>query len=72
MKDMHLRVEQAISEECSALLTSFLCGVDGIQAVRVDQADVWIRFDDSTVPDERVLAMARSSVELLGYHLSFA
>jgi len=72
MQDLHLRVGEAVNEENGALLTSFLAGVAGVQSVRVDDRDIWIRFDDRAVPGEQLLSMARSSVKMLGYRLAYA
>lgn len=72
MKSMHLRVGQTVSKENVALLMAFLGGLDGVESVRVDRADIGIRFDERRIPDEQLLAMTKSSVEMLGYHLSYA
>jgi hypothetical protein len=72
MQDLHIRVGREVSAENSALLTSFLGGVEGVAAVQVERDNIRIRFDDRMLPHEQLLAMARSSVELLGYHLTYA
>ena len=72
MQDLHLKVEQPVSFENGALLAAFFSDISGVAAVRVERGDIWFRFDESLLPSEQLFSMARSSIELLGYHLHFA
>ena len=72
MTSMHVKVDQVLCEESCSALRNFLGGLEGVKSIDVDRADIGIRYDERTIPDEQVFAMTRSTVEMLGYHLSSA
>lgn len=72
MKDLHVKVAPALCEESCSALRSFLAGLEGVESIDVDRADIAIRYDERKLADEQVFAMTRSSIEMLGGHLSSA
>jgi copper chaperone CopZ len=72
MKNMHVKVDQVLCEESRSDLREFLGGLEGVESIEVGRADIDIRYDERTIPDEQVFAMMRSTVEMLGCHLSYA
>ena len=72
MMSMHIKVDQVLCEESCSALRKFLGGLEGVKSIEVDRADIGIRYDERTIPDKQVFAMMRSTVEMLGYHISSA
>ncbi len=72
MMSMHVKVEPVLREESCTALRKFLGGLEGVESIEVDRADIGIRYDERKIPDEQVYAMTRSTVEMLGYHLCHA
>lgn len=72
MKSMSLKVEQELCAESTESLCRFLRGLQGVESVQVDRKVIGIRFDEARIPDEQLFAMTKSSVEMLGYHLTWA
>ena len=72
MMSMHVKVDQVLCEESCSALRKFLGGLAGVDSIEVGRAEIDIRYDERTIPDEQVYSMTRSAVEMLGYHLSSA
>jgi copper chaperone CopZ len=69
MGKVSLPVQNRFCEECSLALRRFIGNLDGIEAVDVGNGAIDITFDGSRISEERVLSLARDSVEKLGYRL---
>ena len=72
MQSLHVRTDPALCEESCSALRTFLGGLAGVVSVELDRADIAISYDERKLPPEQLLAMTRSSIEMLGGHISYA
>ncbi len=70
MKKISLNVRKEFCEECSLALRRFMGKMEGVDSVDTENGKIVIAFDDSKVTEERIISIARDSVEKLGYPLS--
>jgi len=71
MQCLHVTVDRALCEESCSALECFLSSLEGVTFVELDRDDIAIRYDERKLPPEQLLAMTKSSAELLGYHVAF-
>jgi copper chaperone CopZ len=64
-----LAVRKQFCEECSLALRRFIGKMDGVESIEVGNGTIDIVFDEARISGERVRALARDSVEKLGYKL---
>jgi copper chaperone CopZ len=69
MSRIMFRMQREFCGECSLALRRFIGGMDGVNAVEVENGAVAIDFDEQKIPEERVQKLARDSIEKLGYHV---
>ncbi|MEK6743259.1 MAG: heavy-metal-associated domain-containing protein [Nitrospirota bacterium] len=63
------RVQRQFCGDCSVALRRFLGGMDGVNAVAVENGGVAVDFDERKIPEEQVQKLARDSIEKLGYRV---
>jgi hypothetical protein len=71
MQRLQVHADRVLCAESCDALRAFLGGIAGVAAVALEGAHISIAYDERKVPAEQLLAMTRSSAELLGYHVSF-
>ena len=69
MSRVLFRVQKQFCGECSLALRRFIGGMDGVNAVDVENGAVAVDFDERTIPEEQVQKLARDSIEKLGYRV---
>jgi copper chaperone CopZ len=69
MAKTYFKVQQQFCGECSLALRRFIGGMDGVNAVEVEQGAIAVEFDEGKVPEERVRTITRDSIEKLGYRV---
>ena len=69
MSRVLFRVQKRFCGECSLALRRFIGGMDGVNAVDVENGAVAVDFDERTIPEEQVQKLARDSIEKLGYRV---
>jgi len=69
MSRISLKVQRQFCGECSLALRRFIGGLDGVNAVVVENGALAVDFDERKLTDEQVRKLARESVEKLGYRL---
>ena len=69
MSRVLFRVQREFCGECSLALRRFLGGMEGVNAVDVENGSVTVDFDDRKIPDERMQMLARDSIDKLGYRV---
>lgn len=67
MSRVLFKVQRQFCGECSAALRRFLGGMDGVNAVAVENGAVAVDFDERKIPEEQVQKLTRESMEKLGY-----
>ena len=67
MGKAYFKVQQRFCEECSQALRRFIGGLDGVNAVDVENGAVVVDFDERKIPEEQVQKLTRESIEKLGY-----
>lgn len=72
MGKIALNVRKQFCEECSLALRRFVGNLDGVESVDVENGRIVISFDASLITEDRVLTIAKDSVEKLGYKLNDA
>ena len=71
MQSLHVKVDPALCEESCDALRTFLSGLAGVASISMQGADISIAYDERKIPAEQLLAMTRSSAEMLGHHLRY-
>jgi len=69
MGKAYFKVRQQLCGECSLALRRFIGGMDGVNAVDVENGAVAVDFDERKIEDEQVRKLTRESIEKLGYRL---
>jgi len=69
MSKAYFKVKKEFCGECSLALRRFLGGMEGVNAVDVENGSVTVDFDDRKIPDERMQMLARDSIDKLGYRV---
>ena len=69
MSRILFRVQKQFCGECSLALRRFIGGMDGVNAVEVENGAVAVDFDERQIPGEQVQKLARDSIEKLGYRV---
>ena len=69
MSRVLFRVQKQFCGECSLALRRFIGGMDGVNAVDVENGAVAVDFDERKIPEEQVQKLARDSIEKLGYRV---
>jgi copper chaperone CopZ len=69
MSRIMFRMQREFCGECSLALRRFIGGMDGVNAVEVENGAVAIDFDERKIPEEQVQKLARDSIEKLGYRV---
>jgi copper chaperone CopZ len=67
MSRVLFRVQRQFCGECSVALRRFIGGMDGVNAVDVENGAVAVEFDERKIPEEQVQKLTRESIEKLGY-----
>jgi copper chaperone CopZ len=63
------RVKSQFCGKCSLALRRFIGGMDGVNAVQVENSAVAVDFDERKMSEEQVQKLTRESIEKLGYQL---
>lgn len=69
MKKTYLNAQKEFCGECSLALMRFMGNMKGIESVTAEDGKVALSFDDSVIPEESVLKIARENVEKMGYKI---
>lgn len=69
MSRVLFKVRQQFCAECSLALRRFIGGMDGVNAVDVENGAVAVDYDERKIPEEQVQKLARESIEKLGYRV---
>jgi len=69
MSRVLFKVRQQFCSECSLALRRFIGGMDGVNAVDVENGAVAVDFDERKIPEEQVQKLARDSIDKLGYRV---
>ena len=69
MKTLHVKVDNALCEECALALRRFIGNLDGVGGITVERGVIAVGYDESKIPDDRIEDITRSSVEKLGYRI---
>jgi copper chaperone CopZ len=63
------QVKRQFCGECSLALRRFIGGMDGVNAVQVENGAIAVDFDERKISEEQVQKLTRESIEKLGYQL---
>ena len=69
MSRILFKVQRQFCGECSLALRRFIGGMDGVNAVEVENGAVAVDFDERKMADELVRKLTRESIEKLGYRV---
>ena len=69
MKTALFHVDKNLCGDCSLALRRFIGGMDGVEAVDVEQGNVAVRFDEDAISEETLSKIAKDSIERLGYRV---
>ena len=69
MGKVSLRVRKQFCADCSLALRRFICSMDGVSSIDVENGRIVVEFDSSKIGEETMLERAKDSVEKLGYML---
>lgn len=69
MEKVIVKVEKSFCEECSLALRRFIGHMEGVESIDVEDGKIAITFDESKVPAEALLTIAKDNIEKLGYKL---
>jgi hypothetical protein len=68
-KKTYLNVQKEFCGECSLALMRFMGNMKGVKSVAAEDGRVVLTFDDSVIPEDSVLKIARDNVEKMGYKI---
>jgi copper chaperone CopZ len=69
MKTALFNVEKTLCAECSLALRRFIGGMDGVEEIDVESGKLAVRYDEGTIPEEKLTKLTKDSIERLGYRL---
>lgn len=69
MEKVTVKVEKSFCEECSLALRRFIGNMEGVESIDIEDGKIAIAFDESKVPAEALLTIAKDNIEKLGYKL---
>jgi len=68
-KKTYLNVQKEFCGECSLALMHFMGNMKGVESVTSEDGKVVLTFDDSVIPEDSVLKIARENIEKMGYKI---
>lgn len=68
-KETYLNVQKEFCGECSLALMRFMGNMKGVESVTSEDGKVVLTFDDSVIPEDSVLKIARENIEKMGYKI---
>jgi copper chaperone CopZ len=69
MSKVFFKVQKQFCGDCSSALRRFIGGMDGVNAVSVEQGMVAVDYDESKTNNLDVRQVAKDSIERLGYRV---
>jgi copper chaperone CopZ len=69
MDKVALRIPNELCAECALALRRFIGGMEGVEAIEVENGQIAISFDASKIAKDALVRISRDSVERLGYRL---
>lgn len=69
MKVVLFDVEKSLCADCSMALRRFIGGMDGVESIDVEKGRVAVKFDETSIDEEKLSKIAQDSIERLGYGL---
>jgi copper chaperone CopZ len=73
MKTARFSVEKKqLCADCALALRRFIGGMDGVESIDEEQGKIAVKYDETTVDEERLLEITKDSIEKLGYKITEA
>lgn len=69
MRNINLSVEKSVCGECSLALRRFIGNLDGVADIEIGNGRISIAFDESRIPEDRLIDISRNCIERLGYRV---
>jgi len=69
MNVSRFKISNNLCDECSLALRRFIGGMEGVESVDVENGMIAVRFDESTIDEEKLTKITKDSIEKLGYRL---
>ena len=70
MKEAFLLVQKEFCGECSLALKHFMENMKGVESITAEEGRIKIIYDESRLSEDRVLKIARDSIDEMGYTIS--
>ena len=70
MKEAFLDVQKEFCGECSLALKHFMENMKGVESITAEEGRIKIIYDESRLSEDRVLKIARDSIDEMGYTIS--
>ena len=70
MKEAFLNVQKEFCGECSLALKHFMENMKGVESITAEEGRIKIIYDESRLSEDRVLKIARDSIDEMGYTIS--
>lgn len=69
MKVSLFRVSNDLCAECSLALRRFIGNMDGVESIDVEQGKIAVKFDETTIDEEKLTTLTKDSIDKLGYRI---
>ena len=69
MKVALFNVQNNLCGECSLALRRFVGGLDGVNTIDMENGKIAVRFDETTIDEEKLSKITKDSIEKLGYRI---
>jgi copper chaperone CopZ len=69
MDKIALRVPKELCADCALALRRFIGGMEGVDAIEVENGQIEISFDASMITKDTLVKISKDSVERLGYKM---
>jgi copper chaperone CopZ len=62
-------VRNDLCGECSLALSRFIGGMNGVESIDVVHGKIAVKFDETTIEEEKLTKITKDSIEKLGYRI---
>jgi copper chaperone CopZ len=69
MKVSLYHVDKNLCSECAFAIRRFIGGMDGVESIDVEQDEIAVKFDETSIDEDTISNITKDSVERLGYRL---
>jgi copper chaperone CopZ len=69
MKVALFAVSNNLCDECSLALRRFVGNLDGVESIEVERGKIAVKFDETSIDEEKLTKITKDSIEKLGYRI---